>query len=154
MDELHTSTQNAINIITQVGAVLPGVRESVTVPSDFSSIPNYGEGNIGDLMGRVASYIQYLEYQVSLAEVDYEAWNGAYEFEKKRIMLTLASERRDIMEAKAEEHLVEAKQNVMTKYSKLILLKAILEGQKRMSDSLSRELSRRGLVLQLQRSGA
>lgn len=154
MDEMHTVTQNAVNTITQLGAVLPGVQQNVTVPPDYSTIPDYGNENIGELMGRVASYIQYLEYQVSLASVDYDNWNGAYEFEKKRIMLGLTSERRDIMEAKADLQLQQQKQLVMEKSAKLILLKAILDGQKRVLDSLSRELSRRSLVLQLQRSGA
>ena len=154
MDELHTTTQNALTNLQQIGVVLPGVQEGVSVPSDYSHIPNLGENNIGDLMGRIASYIQYLEYQTSLAEVDYESWNGAYEFEKKKILLTLSTERRDIMEARIEVQLEEQKKIVMQKYSKLVLLKSILEGQKRTSDSLSRELSRRNLVLQMQRGGA
>lgn len=153
MEEMHTTTQNAISEIIQAGVVPPSAQQGVTVPSDYSHISNMGENNIGELMGRVATYIQYLEYQVSLAEVDYENWNGQYEFEKKRIMLSLPSERRDIMEAKADEKLQNQRQITIEKHSKLILLKAILEGQKRISDSLSRELSRRNLVMQMQRGG-
>lgn len=153
MDELHTTTQNAISNLQQVGVVLPSVQEGVSVPPDYSHIPNMGDGNIGDLMGRIASYIQYIEYQTSLAEVDYENWNSAFEFEKKKRMLSLAAERRDIMEAKAEAGLEQQKQPLMQKYAKMVLLKSILEGQKRIADSLSRELSRRSLVLQMQRGG-
>jgi len=153
MNNLHTNTQNSLNELQLIGAVLPSVQEGISVPSDFSSIPNLGEGNIGEVMGRIASYIQYLEYQTSVAEVDYEMWNSAFEFEKKRLMLTLENERRDLMEAKAEALLADQKNNVMQRYSKMKLLKAILEGQKRISDALSRELSRRSLVLQMQRGG-
>jgi hypothetical protein len=152
--ELHTNTQNSITELQQIGVVIPSVREGVNVPSDYSHIPNMGENNLGDLMGRIASYVQYLEYQCSLVEVDYEMWNTAYEFEKKRIMLSLPAERRDLMEAKAEAQLEIQKNNLMQRYSKMILLKSILDGQKRIADSLSRELSRRSLVMQMQRGGA
>jgi len=152
--ELHTNTQNSITELQQIGVVIPSVREGVNVPSDYSHIPNMGENNLGDLMGRIASYVQYLEYQCSLVEVDYEMCNTAYEFEKKRIMLGLPAERRDLMEAKAEAQLELQKNNLMQRYSKMILLKSILDGQKRIADSLSRELSRRSLVMQMQRGGA
>lgn len=153
MTELHSNTITAVNTITQRGVALPGAQRDIEVPSDYSMIPNMGEGNIGDLMGQVAAYVQFLEYQVGLAEVEYDSWNNHYEFEKKRIMLTLENSRRDIMEAQAETRLTQLKNTVLQRYSELKLLKALLEGKRRLSDSLSRELSRRSLVLQMQRGG-
>jgi hypothetical protein len=153
MEDLHAITQNSIQDLLKIGVVLPSVQEGVYVPQNYSEIPNMGEENIGDLMGRISSYVQYIEYQTSLAEVDYETWNYRYDFERKKIMLTLSSERRDLMEAKADSQLELQKNNLMQRYSKMKLLKAILEGQKRIADSLSRELSRRSLVYQMQRCG-
>lgn len=153
MNNLHTTVQNSVQELQSIGVVVPSIQDAISVPSDFSHIPNFGENNIGDLMGRIASYISYLEYQSSIAEVDHEAWNSSYEFEKKKIMLTLETERRDIMEAKADVQLEQQKQNLMLKYSKVKLIKSLLDGQKRLSDALSRELSRRSLVLQMQRGG-
>ncbi len=152
MEDLHATTQAAIGTIIGKGIAIPSASTDANIFLDFSKIPNEGEGNIGDLMGQLAAYLQYLEYCVSLAEVDYEAWLGVYEFEHKKIMLTLPTERRDIMEARIDSQLESKKINLMTRFSSLKLLKAILEGKKRMMDTLSRELSRRSLVLQTQRS--
>lgn len=153
MDELHGSTQSAINSLLQLGVALPLNTTDAEIPSDYSRIGNSGEGNIGDLMGHLASYLQFLEYQTSLAEADHDAWNNVYEFEKKKLMLTVESKRRDLMEAEVENQILDKKNILMTKYAKMKLLKAILEGKRKILDSLSRELSRRSLVLQIQRGG-
>lgn len=154
MDNLHDVTQNAVAALASRGISSPQQMPDIEIHSDYSRIPNQGEGNIGDKMGAIASYLQYLEYCVSLAEVDYEAWLNSYEFQKKRTLLSLPTERRDISEARAEQQHEQLKTQVMQKYSTLKLLKSILEGKKRIADSLSRELSRRSLVLQMSRSMA
>jgi hypothetical protein len=153
MTDLHTITSQAQTEILMQGISLPGSVQLVDVPSDYSSIPNMGEGNIGDLMGRLAAYIEFLEYQVSLSEVENETWANMLEHERKRIMLTLPSERKDMMEAKADEQLTTIIRTVQEKYTKLRLMKALLDGRKRTLDTLSRELSRRNLIMQASRSG-
>ena len=52
-----------------------------------------------------------------------------------------------------EVTLHDLKNIVLQKYSELKLMKALLDGKRRLADSLSRELSRRSLVLQMQRGG-
>jgi hypothetical protein len=153
MNSLHQNTQQVLDSLTGKGVALPSVQQSITVQPDYSRIPDTGEGNIGDLIGRVTAYIQYLESQVGIAEIESDSWQNTYEYERKRIMLTLPNERRDIMEAKADEQLQNLKLNAFQKQSIFKLLKTLLEGSRRVADSLSRELSRRSLVLQMQRSG-
>ena len=138
----------------QQGFSSPSVVDELSLPSDFSTIPNFGENNIGDLIGRVAAYINFLEYKVSLAEIDYENWNNHCELEKKKILLTLPQARRDLMEAEAQIA-IEALFNIVAQKKALYnLLKSLLDGKRRIADALSRDLSRRSLINQMQRIGA
>lgn len=147
------NVEQVLQAIHNSGVQTPDAGSDANVPSDYSTIPNMGAGNIGDLMGQLASYIHFLEYRVGLAEATYDAFSYHYELEKKRLLLTLPSDRKDIMEAKVETQLAELSENVLTRYTEMKLLKTLLDGKKRMFDSLSRELSRRSLVLQMQRGG-
>lgn len=153
MNEAQNTIDQVLHSIESSGIQVPSAGADANVPSDYSSIPDMGEGNIGDLMGALASYINFLEYRVGLAEATYETFNHHYEFEKKRLLLTLPSERRDIMEAKVDTQLLEMSRSVLQKYTEMKLLKTLLDGKKRMFDSLSRELSRRSLVFQMSRGG-
>lgn len=147
------NVQQILQSVRDTGVSIPSAGTDVDVPSDYSHIPNLGEGNIGDVMGRLASYISFLEWTVSMAETQHDSYVHFYEFEKKRLLLTLEPERKDIMEAKVETQLFEISRTTLQKYSEMKLLKALLEGKRRIFDSLSRELSRRSLVLQMQRGG-
>lgn len=149
----HRDTTSAQTQIVSDGVALPMQQQDTSVPSTYSSIPNFGPGNIGDVMGHLASYISFLEYQTSLAETDYSSWSQYYDFEKKKILLTLESERKDIMDAKADQQLEELLGTLREKYAKMKLMKSLLEGKKRVFDSLSRELSRRALVQRMESAG-
>jgi len=155
MSDLHQVTQNSIDHLTSLGISAPQAREDATVPYNYSEIPDMGQGNIGDVMGRLASYIEYLEYQVSIAESDFDVTEQGFEFTKKRKLLLATTQRRDLMEAEidSDSEVAIMKGIVMQKSSHLILLKSILEGKKRVFDSLSRELSRRNLIMQQRRVG-
>lgn len=142
------------NEFAQQGFNAPSAVENFNLPSDFSDIPNFGENNIGELMGRVAADINYLEYKTSLAAIDYENWNNHYEIEKKKVLLTLSQERRDLMEARAEVAVASIANVVAQKKAMYSLLKSMLDGKKRISDALSRDLSRRSLNYQMSRIGA
>jgi len=153
MNNLHQNTQQVLNDLTSKGVALPLVQANIAVQPDYSRIPDTGEGNIGDLIGRITAYINYLESQVGIAEIEADSWQNVYEYERKKIMLALPNERRDIMEAKADEKIENLKLTAFQKQSTFKLLKTILEGNRRIADSLSREISRRSLVLQMQRNG-
>lgn len=153
MTEVHTSVEAAQASLLQQGISLPAQQNELAISTLFSSIPDTGVGNIGDIMGSLAAYIAFLEYKVSFMESDYEAWQQAYDFEKKRRMLTLEPERRDIMEAKADAELHDMIITVTGKYTQMKLLKAILEGKTRIFDSLSRELSRRSSMYRMNGMG-
>ena len=146
MSDLHPDTLLAQTNIVRQGVALPGRIDDISVPSNYSSIPNTGEDNIGDLMGRLASYIEFVEYQNSLAEVEYETWSNYLEFEKKKLMLTVNPGRKDMMEAEVNSMLEAQIKNVQEKYNRMRLLKALLEGKKRILDTLSRDLTRRAMV--------
>jgi hypothetical protein len=153
MSEMHASTTQALQSLASQGITAPGEVSEITVPSNYSEIPDHGEGNLGDLMGQLASFLSYLEHQYSIRESEYDLWSNQLEFERKRVLLTLENERKDLMEAKVESAVAGLKTVVMTKYTEMKLLKAILEGKKRIAESLSRELSRRNLVFQMSRGG-
>lgn len=151
MSEPAVTATSAEHEVLQQGFDAPSYNSELNIPSDFSSVPNIGEDNIGDLMGRLAAYISFLEYKVSLSEIDYENWNNHYELEKKKILLTLNPERRDLMEARAEVQLEAIINVVAEKRAVYNLMKSMLEGKKRIADALSRDLSRRNLVFQMSR---
>ncbi len=153
MSDLHASTLLARTNVLQQGVSLPAQVDNIDIQTTFSDIPDQGINNIGDVMGRLAAYISFLEYQVSLAEADYEAWENHYDFEKKKILLTLDSARRDLMEAQADQQLEHLIMNIREKYTRMKLLKSLLDGKKRVFDALSRELSRRSLVYKMQGMG-
>lgn len=150
MSEPTVTATTIENELVQQGFSRPVAVESFTLPSDFSGIPDFGDNNIGEVMGRVSADISFLEYKVSLASIDYENWNNHYEMEKKKILLTLPQERRDLMEAKVEVQLEAVINVVSQKKAMFNLLKSLLDGKKRISDALSRDLSRRSLIHQMQ----
>ncbi len=154
MNEPAVTATSVETQLAEQGFHAPHAVENFNLPGDFSDIPNFGENNIGELMGRVAADISFLEYKVSLAAIDYENWNSHYELEKKKIILSLEQERRDLMDAKADVQLRVIIEVVAQKKALYNLLKSLLDGKKRISDALSRDLSRRSLIIQLQRGGA
>lgn len=153
MNETHASITTALQSLTSQHIIAPGEVPEIQVPLNYSEIPDHGEGNLGDLMGHLTGYLSYLEHQYSIKEIEYDAWSNQLEFEKKRALLTLEQERKDIMEAKVESQTNSLKLIVMSKYAEMKLLKSILDGKRRVADSLSRELSRRNLVFQMSRGG-
>ena len=146
----------AIEAVRKAGLIEPRKPEvEIEFPDDLTALSSQ---ELGQLMTRYTAFVVYSEYLVAMSDIDYSSSTNALEFVRGRELLKeRVQEYRNVSERNAmvdqNKDVIGLKQILEGHKSKRYLAKALYSGYQQMVGAVSREISRRGMEVEMSKRG-
>lgn len=121
-----------------------GDLEKLTFPDDMSKI---SMDQLGEALSAWSSVMAYVQFEVARADIERTARQNRYNFESKKLLLSLYETKMSDEQRRARVHVETAtlrKEYEIAK-AKFVLMESLLSAYSQYYQALSRELSRRGI---------